>query len=79
MRARQPAGQGCAGDRGETMTCAAPGRREGARASRCELLTASTARDPVFEPLCAAGVVNLLALAVTFHGGGTDLDVSIYT
>ncbi len=76
MRARQQAGLGCAGDRGETTRRAAPGRCEGARASQCELLTASTTRDPVCEPPCAAGVVNLLALAVTVHGGGTDLGLN---
>ena len=44
-------------------------KREGARAPRCELLTASTAREPEFELLSAAGGVNFLALAVTVHGG----------
>jgi hypothetical protein len=43
------------------------------------LLTASTAREPVCEPPCAAGVVNFLALAVTVHGGGADLALSIET
>ena len=71
MHAKHHAGEGCAGDRGETTTCAAPGneKERATRSSRCELLTASTTREPACELLSAAGGVNFLALAVTVHGG----------
>ena len=72
MHAKHHAGKGCAGDRGETTTCAAPGneKERATRSSRCELLTASTTREPACELLSAAGGVKVLALAVTVHGSG---------
>jgi hypothetical protein len=78
MRASHHAGEGCAGAREEPTACAALGRREGARAARCEPLPTSTAREPVFEPPCAAGVVKLLALAVPVHGESAELALSRY-
>ena len=77
MRARRQAAEATVGDndvRGTRKTR----RRARNTCLACELLTASAAREPVYEPPCTAGVVNILALTVTFHDGA-ELDLPLET
>jgi hypothetical protein len=76
MRAKHQAGKAAQTTGGDNdVRSARMTRKRSPCASRCELLTASTARAPVPKLPYAAGAVNVLALAVIFHGG-VDLALS---